>query len=206
MYMRLFPLSDNALTVEFGDCIREDIHHRVMALVSLLHDKPIAGVSDLVPAYCSLTIFYDILLVRKAHPSYATAFAAIQAQIEAFLPDIETTTLNLDSRLIRIPVCYSPTFGWDWEEICQYTDLEVSEIIRIHTSASYKVYMMGFLPGFPYLGGMNTQIAAPRKTQPRTHVPAGSVGIAGNQTGIYPLLSPGGWQLIGRTPTHGNRL
>ena len=114
-----------------------------------------------------------------------------------FVPAGEGPTLK---RLIKIPVCYAPTFGWDLAEIAAQTGLLLSEIIEIYTSVKYKVYMIGFLPGFAYMGEVDERIAVPRKREPRLKIEPGCVGIAGRQTGIYPLASPGGWQIVGRTP------
>jgi inhibitor of KinA len=188
-------LGDNALTISFGNVIREDINENVLHLFHCLQNTPLPF-TDIIPAYSSLTVFYDVHAWRTKE---ATAFEKVQ---EALLSFLQQTTQQEESggRTLAIPVCYAKLFAPDLEELAAQKALSVEEVIRLHTAKTYRVYMIGFLPGFPYMGRVDERIATPRKSSPRTAIPAGSVGIAGEQTGIYPFASPGGWNIIGRTP------
>jgi KipI family sensor histidine kinase inhibitor len=156
---------------------------------------PFVGFVEAVPAYASLTVFYDVIKVRNSHSNNGTAYAVAENYLIISLENLAKSEIK-EPLLIDIPVVYE---GEDLAFVAEYNQLSIEEVIQIHTQPTYRVYMMGFLPGFAYLGGMDERIATPRKSTPRTKVPGGSVGIAGKQTGIYPLESPGGWQLIGRT-------
>ena len=194
----IFPLGDSALTIDFGNVISRDINRYVLALFYYFKKKNIYGVVDIVPAYSSVSIYYDVGLVRSSIPG-KTAFEIIKAQAEEGLKeDLEYEPAH--QRKISIPVCYSGAFAPDIELIASEKKLSIDKIVELHTEPVYSVYMIGFLPGFPYMGEVNDAIAIARKTEPRRLVAAGSVAIAGKQTGIYPLDSPGGWQIIGRTP------
>lgn len=195
----IFPLGDSALIVDFGNVIDESINRRVLQLFQRLQSLSLPYVKDAVPAYASLTVHYDVAIVLQQHPKTETAFEAVSGAIRKILED-ENEEAAAQNRTVRIPVCYAEKFAPDLNEIAAQKKLPANEIIRLHTSKSYRVYMIGFLPGFPYMGEVDERIATPRKQQPRQNVEAGSVGIAGRQTGIYPLRSPGGWQIIGRTP------
>ena len=195
----IFPLGDAAVTVDFGNNIDEAINQRVLSLFHLLKNNFIPGIIELVPAYSSLTIYYDMLAVRKNNPQHSSAYDALKEKIgEKLQKPIEQP--DILSLLIKIPVCYDEEFAPDIDELVTTKNITVDELIRIHTSKTYSVYMLGFLPGFTYMGKVDDEISMPRKINPRQRVEAGSVGIAGHQTGIYPLPSPGGWQIIGRTP------
>jgi inhibitor of KinA len=192
---KIFPLSDSAITIDFGNVIDEKINDFVMKLFKSCLQNPFAGMIEAMPAYASLTVFYDVVEVRKVNSDFKTAYDFV----EKYLTSIVQTTENhfiTEFSLVKIPVIYD---GEDLAFVAAYNNLAIEEVINIHTSPIYRVYMMGFLPGFAYMGGLDARIATPRKITPRTKVPPGSVGIAGNQTGIYPSESPGGWQLIGRT-------
>lgn len=192
---KIFPLSDSAITIDFGNVIDEKINDFVMKLFKSCLQNPFEGMIEAMPAYSSLTIFYDVWKVRNANKSFKTAFNFVENYFKKILQDTDSQIVN-EFNLVEIPVVYD---GEDLAFVAEYNQLTIAEVIEIHTAPIYKVYMMGFLPGFAYLGGLDAQIATPRKDSPRTKVPAGSVGIAVNQTGIYPSESPGGWQLIGRT-------
>ncbi len=192
---KIFPLSDKSITIDFGAVIDAGINTIVARLFDYFNKYPFAGYIEAVPAYASLTVFYDVIQVRNAYPHANTAYAIIEDYLATALMNLETTETE-EPGLIEIPVVYD---GEDLAIVATHNQLSIEDVIEIHTAATYRVYMMGFLPGFAYLGGMDERIATPRKSTPRTKVPAGSVGIAGKQTGIYPLESPGGWQLIGRT-------
>ena len=187
---RLLPAGDSALVVEYGDTIDPAINRRVRELFLAVEQAAIPGVVDLVPTYRSLLVCYDPL---------ALTLANLQKQLlelDARRGDLALTP----PQVIEIPTFYGGEAGPDLGFVAQHNGLTEQEVIQIHSGTDYLVYMMGFSPGFPYLGGMSNRIATPRLTTPRTVIPAGSVGIAQQQTGIYPVQSPGGWQLIGRTP------
>ena len=196
---RIFPLGDSAITLDFGNVIDEDINKKVIALFHSLNKEPLPGMIEAVPAYSSLAIYYDGSRLKKSGVLNTTIYEWVKEQLEKRLQEPLTQVDSL-SRLVKIPACYEKEFGLDLEEISAQKNITVEEIIYIHLSKTYRVYMLGFLPGFPYMGETDEQIKMPRKMQPRQRVEAGSVGIAGRQTGIYPLASPGGWQIIGRTP------
>jgi len=191
----IFPLGDSALTIDFGNIISEDINKKVLRLFHHLKSINDHTVIDLVPAYSSLTVYYD---PASFHHSEKTAFELMADHLEELFSknsNIREQTTNY----FEIPVCYSKKFALDINYLAAQNDLSTEEIIHIHTSKAYKVYMLGFLPGFTYMGEVDHRIAIARKPGP-VKLFAGAVGIAGKQTGIYPLESPGGWQIIGRTP------
>ena len=190
-YPRIQPVGDTAITVEFENEIDLRVNQRVHVLARLLQKDPPRGMGEAVPSYRTLLVHYDPELL-----SYAT----LKDFITAKLPGVEHPT-QTQSRLIDIPTLYGGEHGPDLEFVAQYNQLTPEEVVQIHASKEYPVYMLGFTPGFPYLGGVDERIATPRLDSPRTHVPGGSVGIAGTQTGIYPVDSPGGWRIIGYTPS-----
>ncbi len=185
---RYLVAGEKGLMIEFGAGIEPGINAKVHALYRALERDPVPGVVETVPAFRSLLVLYDPLvigfdeLVRKAQ-------AVETRQSETPQP-----------KTVVIPAVYGGEFGPDIDFVARHNRIPVEEVIRLHVSADYLVYMIGFTPGFPYLGGLSNQLATPRLQVPRTRVPAGSVGIAGQQTGVYPVECPGGWQLIGRTP------
>jgi inhibitor of KinA len=195
---KIFALGDSALVIDFGNLIDEPINQLVHSLFYHFKNNPLLGVIETVPAYSSLTVYYDVLTIRKKINSDDTAFESLSSEINKILSNQRTDTA-LQGELISIPVCYEKEFAHDLEWIAIQNNISLEEIISLHTAASYHVYMLGFLPGFAYMGLVNDKISVPRKQKPVT-VEAGSVGIAGKQTGIYPLSSPGGWQIVGRTP------
>ena len=196
---KIFPLGDSAITLDYGNTIDETINRRVITLFRSLNNEPLQGMTEAVPAYSSLTIYYDPVRLRKQVPAGKTVYEWMAEQIEQRL-QLPIQEDDLSSGLVKIPVCYEKEFAPDIEEIASTKYISFDEVIQIHTSKAYRVYMLGFIPGFAYMGEVDEKIAMPRKIQPRQKVEAGSVGIAGKQTGIYPLASPGGWQIIGRTP------
>lgn len=185
------PVGDSAVTAVFGNTIAIDINHRIRRTVQLLTDAAPDGIEELVPTYCSLLVAYNPLVLSydKVCEIIATAAAT---------PDDNTAERTV--RVIEIPTLYGGDYGPDLDFVSQHAGLSADEVVKRHSRPDYPVYMLGFIPGFAYLGGMDESIAAPRLSSPRTHVPKGSVGIANTQTGVYPTVSPGGWQLIGRTP------
>ncbi|MBC7950029.1 MAG: 5-oxoprolinase subunit PxpB [Chitinophagaceae bacterium] len=195
---RIFPLGDAALTIDFGNTIDEIVNEKVLALYHQLKTKPIQGMIEAVPAYSSLTIYYDPVRNFKKTKDNITAYDHVASQLHEHLQEPIPKT-STESRQISIPVCYDSPFAPDLASLAAAKNLTVPELIGIHTEREYRVYMIGFLPGFSYMGEVDERISAPRKAQP-VAVRAGSVGIAGKQTGVYPFHSPGGWQIIGRTP------
>ncbi len=195
---RIFPLGDAALTIDFGNTISQNINKEVIARFNQLQQQPVPGTIEMIPAYNSLTIYYDVMGLKKKINNFNAVFEWMKERLEEKLK-IPVQENAIKERVIRIPVCYESEFSPDLQQLATTKNISVDEVIEIHTSETYKVYMLGFLPGFAYMGEVDDKIAMPRKSQPQ-NVVAGSVGIAGKQTGIYPLASPGGWQIIGRTP------
>jgi inhibitor of KinA len=202
---RIFPLGDTAFTVDFsrkdslgGNIINENINNEVIARFNELKRYPLPGMIEALPAYSSLTVYYDIMALRKKIPSDKTVYEWISKEMENRLQQPSRQD-EKEERVIKIPVCYEREFAPDIHHLAKTKNISVEEVIQIHTATAYKVYMLGFMPGFPYMGEVDEKITMPRKSQP-VNVAAGSVGIAGKQTGIYPFASPGGWQVIGRTP------
>ncbi len=187
---RIEFFGESGLLVIFGERIDSELNRKVHLLAEWLAQKSIAGITDVIPAYASLLIVFDPL--KCTHDLLQTLIEQWAQQGERSFPRT--------CRLVEVPVIYGGDFGPDLNFVAGHCGLSVDEVIRIHSQTEYSVFMMGFSPGFPYLGGMNPAIAAPRLQTPRPKVPAGSVGIAGQQTGIYPSESPGGWRLIGWTP------
>ncbi len=194
----VFPLGDAALLIDFGNRIDEDINKKVLGLFHCLKKKAHPYIIDLIPAYSSLAVYYDVAAVYQKKEKDTTAFETMADLIEA-LSRTQEPIREEKSRTIDVPVCYAPRFATDIHYIARQKNICVEEIIQLHTAKTYRVYMIGFLPGFAYMGQVDERIAVPRKPEPQ-NVLAGAVGIAGPQTGIYPLDSPGGWQIIGRTP------
>ena len=185
----VIPASDRSILVQFGDKISEDLHHQVFLFTQGLLASSHQAISNISPGYSSV-------LVRLHHQAtLAEGMDTIAAALKDGHPG--DTVLK---RTIEIPVCYEDEFGPDLGRVLKHTGYDKEELIERHTSGRYLVYFLGFSAGFPYIGGMDASLATPRLETPRKTVPAGSVGIAGQQTGIYPLSTPGGWNLIGRTP------
>ncbi|MDB5125522.1 MAG: hypothetical protein JWP94_3651 [Mucilaginibacter sp.] len=199
MALSIYPISEKAVTIAFGDSISEALMHRITNFDKLILERSLPGLQTTVPAYNTLSIFFDPLQVLKSNLPGKTCREKVSHYLEQ-LNETETTAIKSESQLITIPVCYGGALGPDLEDVAALNKITTGEVINVHSSATYLVHMIGFVPGFAYLGGMSETIAAPRKATPRAAIPAGSVGIAGMQTGIYPLQTPGGWQLIGQTP------
>lgn len=184
------PAGDRALLVVFDQQISEEINENVIRLAAFLEHEKISGIEELVPAFASLMVYYDPLRIT---------YKELTGHIST--ANFSSVSGRTDEKVIHeIPVLYGGTYGPDLEFIASYHGLTEDEVIRIHTREIYRVYMIGFVPGFPYLGGLDPRIHTPRLENPRLQTPAGSVGIAGQQTGVYPLATPGGWRIIGRTP------
>lgn len=185
--IQYYPLGDSAIVANFGDVISKNINTLIQKVASCLDTLQDPEIIEYVPAFTTITIYYNPLVT-----SYDDIMHAVH-RIWRNLPDDRQES----SAIKKIPVWYN---GPDLEYVANYTGLSKEELIRIHSDQIYLVYMIGFVPGFPYLGGMDKRLATPRKEVPRVKIDAGSVGIAGEQTGIYPLATPGGWQIIGQTP------
>lgn len=181
---------DMALTVRFENEIREDINRCVTSLAHLVGEAGIKGVTEVIPTFNSLTVLYDCTVIRSAR---------LQKRLAKLIGQISSDDAGA-SRVFYIPVCYEERFSPDMANVCAHTGLTRDEVIALHSAKPYLIYMLGFLPGFAYLGGMDERLATPRLDSPRLEIFAGAVGIGGSQTGIYPVASPGGWQLIGKTP------
>ena len=182
--------SDSALCVIFGDEISEKINDRVRAFARAVEDARIPGVVETVPAYCAVTVHYAPERIGYLR-LYERLYGLLETA-EAGAPE--------PGRVLSVPVLYGGDHGPDLAFVARHAGLTEAEAVALHTAPDYRVYMLGFLPGFCYLGGLDERLHTPRLTTPRVRIPAGAVGIAGGQTGIYPLPSPGGWQLIGQTP------
>ena len=198
MNYRIFPLADAALTVEFGNKISVELNNRVIQLARFFQGNPFPGFVETIPAYASLSVFYDVSIVRKNFPEFPTAYDAVKSLTENAWQNTDELA-ETESRLIEIPVCFDAEYALDLVSVAVENNLTEREFVEIFLSKTYRVYMLGFMPGFAYLGEVDERIAVPRKDSPRLKVPKGSVVIAGRQTGIYSLESPGGWQIIGKT-------
>jgi inhibitor of KinA len=192
----VYPSGEQALTISFGNTISLEINAQVLELYHRLKERQTKFWVDLIPAYSTLTVVYDAVAIRRHQIS---AFEWIRKELMEVL-EADYPIEKKASRTITVPVCYALKFGLDSKSILATKKITIEKLVELHTAITYRVFMIGFLPGFAYLGIVDDKIAAPRLAKPHAHVPAGSVGIAGNQTGIYPLDSPGGWNIIGRTP------
>ena len=186
----IVPLGDSSVLVKLGDEIDLIINRRIHALANLITTSSVKGVVEVVPAYATLIVHYDPLLL---------SFTQMKAYLRTQISQMEESE-SRKPRRIEVPVRYGGELGRDLEFVASHCGLHVEDVIRIHSEKIYTVYMMGFTPGYPYMGKLDDRLSMPRLEIPRTHVPAGTVAIAGSQTGIYSIESPGGWQLIGWTP------
>jgi inhibitor of KinA len=187
---RFLLAGDAALVVELGNKIDKEINRRVRSLAAALAENPTPGLAEVVPTYRSLLVHYDPL--RLSHRDLVDLIRPILEKGEEYpLPE---------PRMVEIPSLYGEEFGPDLPFVAEHNGLSMDEVVRFHSGTVYPVYMLGFSPGYAYLGGLPEEIATPRLPTPRTLVPAGSVALAGRQTGVYPIATPGGWRLIGRTP------
>jgi inhibitor of KinA len=186
---RVVPAGDSAVAVEFDERIDREVNGRVIALAAALDGRGVPGMLDVVPAFRTLTVFFDPLKTDR------DGLIALIEREAARSPD-----RPVEREPKRIPVCYGGELGPDLTQVARFGGMSEEEAARLHADGSYRVFMLGFVPGFAYLGLVDERIAVPRHATPRTRVPRGSVGIAGQQTGIYPADTPGGWQIVGRTP------
>ncbi len=190
MELKYIPSGDSAFIIKAGDEISEEVNQTVRKLLKRLEEENFSGITDFIPSYNELMVCYDPALLD---------YKQLLEVSKKCASDLGAMTLP-DADIVHVPVLYGGEAGPDLHYVAAYNGLAEEDVISIHSSANCLVYMLGFTPGFCYLGGMDKRIATPRQETPRLKIPAGSVGIAGEQTGIYPLESPGGWQLIGRTP------
>jgi inhibitor of KinA len=189
--VRFYPLGDTAIVASFGDEISNSTHDLIQCICNYLEEYSFDGFAEYVPAFTTVTIFYEPVKV---------SYHSVQLHLEEMLAEVMAHPEKPVSRIVDIPVVYGGNWGPDLNSVAAHARLTNDEVIRLHTEKEYLVHMIGFAPGFPYLAGLNEKIATPRREMPRAHIAPGSVGIAGKQTGIYPIATPGGWQIIGRTP------
>lgn len=192
------PLGDSGVMVKLGEVIDQQTHEKVILFSEYLQEHPFPGMIESVPGFTTVTVYYDPITLFDPLDDILPYDRAV-AILEQMSQQISNTH-STEYRLVEIPVCYGGSFGPDLEVVAKQNGLSVEEVISIHSTTEYLVYMIGFAPGFPYLGGMDERLATPRRSSPRLSIPMGSVGIGGLQTGIYSIESPGGWQIIGRTP------
>jgi inhibitor of KinA len=205
--MDIAPIGDSALIVRVRDQFEdapEETLSEVLRIFRRLEAAAIPGITELAPAYTTVAVFFDPLAVADAGGEPDRIFDWLADRIRAALSSVTGISKRRsaadDSRRIEIPVCYDPEFGLDLDSVAQHAQVSPREVVDLHGAAEYRVSCIGFVPGFPFLAGLSKKIATPRRATPRKEIPAGSVAIGGAQTGIYPLRSPGGWNLIGRTP------
>jgi inhibitor of KinA len=198
MTYRIFPLSETAVTVEFGNKISPELNDRAIRFAEALSSSPFEGMLEAAPAYSSVTVFFDAVAVRRGNPFAESAHAAVRDGLEAVLRTLRREKHSPD-RTVDIPFSAGKDVSLDLDFVASESGLSPEEVLEIFVSRTYRVYMLGFLPGFAYMGDLDPRIAVPRRATPRIRVPRGSVAVAGRQTGIYSLESPGGWHVLGRT-------
>jgi inhibitor of KinA len=206
--MEILPLGDSALIVRVRDQFEdapEKTLDKVLRVFQELQGSAIPGAIELAPAYTSVTVFFDPTAVAKAIETSERVFELLATRIRAVVAadagrGRRRRTAQSGGRFVEIPVCYDPEFALDIDDVARRANVSPSEVIHLHSAAEYRVACIGFVPGFPFLAGLPKKLVTPRRDVPRKEIPAGSVGIGGAQTGVYPLRSPGGWNLIGRTP------
>ncbi|MBS4219752.1 5-oxoprolinase subunit PxpB [Bacillus sp. FJAT-49711] len=188
------PLGDCAIMMDFGKEINLKTNKNIIDIYQSIKSRPFQGFIESVPAYTTLTVYYDPVSVGTEFP-----YETVKNELEQCAKNL-SAIIHTNNKIVTIPVCYEEPYAMDLDFVATYSGLTKNEIINIHSETTYHIYFLGFAPGFPFLGGMSEKITAPRRTNPRLKVPKGAVGIAGQQTGVYPFESPGGWQVIGRTP------
>lgn len=196
--MKFFALGDSGVLIELGNGMDPITHNKVLYLSKVLEKECLPGLTEVVPGVASVAVYYDPVEILSSTDGLSP-FQSLVARLTSIVENI-TTMDELIRRRMDIPVCYGGDFGPDLDYVASYHGLTPEEVVKLHTEVDYIVYMIGFAPGFPYLGNMNMRLETPRRSSPRVSIPAGSVGIGGAQTGVYPIVSPGGWNLIGRTP------
>lgn len=191
--MTLSPLGDSALVLSLSDEVEESVLARVRAAADGLRKASVSGVIDVVPAFATVTVYYDVARIET--------YAAFESRVvEIVTRAAGSAPRPVASRLVEVAVCYGGEFGPDLEDVAVHAGLKVRDVIGLHHEAEYRVHAIGFVPGFAYLGGLPARLHVPRRPTPRAVIAPGSVGIGGAQTGVYPMATPGGWNIIGRTP------
>lgn len=198
--MRISMLGDSALIVEAGSAIDVATHEKVQAVFRALEKPALPAIVELVPAFTTVTLFYDPVRAVEAGAPADRVTHWMERQVAHRLAKLGAATSPADRRTVEIPICYDRDFGPDMAELSEATGLAADEIVRRHAGADYLVYLLGFAPGFPYMGGLPAELSRPRRAVPRTRVAPGSVGVVGTQCCIYPIETPAGWNIIGRTP------
>jgi inhibitor of KinA len=188
--LNVIPAGDSAIVIEFEDRIDPDVNARAVRLADAIAAERIAGVRDVVPTYRSIAVYFDPLRVD---------YERLRTYLDSVDPE-DRATADRSTGTIRVPVCYGGDLGPDLSEVAAFGGITEQDVVKLHAGGSYRVYMLGFVPGFAYMCAVDSRIAMPRRPSPRVRVPLGSVGIGGIQTGVYPAETPGGWRLIGRTP------
>ena len=199
---RVYALGDRAVTVSFGEMVSEGAARSVAALRRSLELRPLPGMEEMVPSYTTLTLYYDPQRIRRSEAGALAGTVSdwvAKALADRLAVGVDTEAEPLMSPM-EVPVCYEGPFSPDLYVVAGHAGLSTEEVIDLHTSVTYRVYLIGFVPGFPYMGLTDPRLEVPRRREPRLRVAPGSVGLAGRQTGIYPIETPGGWQVIGRTP------
>lgn len=192
--INIYQISEISALIEFGKEIKPDTNKKIRIFCEYLENNSLCGFVEYVPYFTSVSVIYDPLKINSIN-----AFEKVKEKIENILQNLDFSA-QYEEHVVEIPVCYGNEYGPDITYVAEANNMKIDDVIDIHCKGKYLVYMIGFAPGFPYLGGMSEKIATPRRETPRTAVPKGSVGIAGMQTGVYPIETPGGWQIIGRTP------
>jgi inhibitor of KinA len=200
--MEITPLGDSALIVRIRETsadLDDESLSAVLGALRKIESAQIPGIIELAPAYTNIGVFFDPLRVASAGADPVAVFDWMADQIRTAVSR-KIKSAKQTARLIKIPVCYDPEFALDLDEVAQHAGLSAREVVDLHHTAEYRVNCIGFTPGFPFLAGLPKKLATPRQATPRKEIPAGSVAIGGAQTGIYPIKSPGGWNIVGRTP------
>ncbi|MBY0482862.1 MAG: 5-oxoprolinase subunit PxpB [Chitinophagaceae bacterium] len=195
---QIYPIGDQAITLDYGGFMSDRVNQQIMQLFHALKEWQIDGILDIIPAYHSISIVYELKKIKKQIGNQS-AYNYLEKQLRHAAANLLEQRVETGREMV-IPVCYDLSLAPDLAELAAMHKMSIDEVIDVHCAVKYRVYMIGFLPGFAYMGKVADSIATERKSTPRLKVPAGSVGIAGNQTGIYPFESPGGWQLIAQTP------
>jgi len=190
----VLQVSETSALIEFGNKIDKNINKKIRIFSEYLDKKPFYGLVEYVPYFSSVSVIYNPIKIKSDEP-----YKIVKLKLEDILSKIDFS-YDYEEHIVEIPVCYGHEFGPDIKHVAEINNLTVDDVIKIHSKGEYLVYMIGFAPGFPYLGGLSEKIHTPRRKSPRIAIPEGSVGIAGGQTGVYTIETPGGWQIIGRTP------
>ncbi|NHM33265.1 5-oxoprolinase subunit PxpB [Neobacillus terrae] len=200
MNYSLQPLGDHAVIIELGEDINLETQQNLKLITSFFDKNLEDWMVEYIPAFTTVSLFYDpVKVMNQSSKIHALPYDIVCTKLRSLLGRIHAVNED-NQRLVEIPVCYGGNLGPDLQFVAEHNGLTPEEVIHIHSSGNYIVYMIGFAPGFPYIGGMSEKIATPRRETPRLKIPPKTVGIAGQQTGVYPIETPGGWQLIGRTP------